>query len=120
TGERTADLLIRAIRGEIRPVGALAKPGVMLPSIFTATALRPLADIMRQARAWEAREPALLDISVFCGFAYADVPDCGMSVVAMADGDRELAERAARDLSEQAWLLRHQLFKRELVHDVAA
>lgn len=120
TGERTADLLIRAIRGEIRPVGALAKPGVMLPSIFTATALRPLADIMRQARAWEAREPALLDISVFCGFAYADVPDCGISVVAMADGDRELAERAARDLSEQAWLLRHQLFKRELVHDVAA
>lgn len=118
TGERTASLLIRAIRGEIRPVVALRKPGVMLPSIFTATALRPLADIMRRARAWEAREPKLLDVTVFCGFAYADVPDCGMSVVAIADGDSDLAVRAAQDLSDQARLLRHHLFRRDLIHDV--
>ena len=118
TGERTAALLIRAIRGEIRPVCAFARPGIMLPSIFTATMLQPLAGIMRQARAWEAREPKLLDVTVFCGFAYSDVPDCGMSVVAVTDGDPALASRVAEDLSGQARLLRHQLFKRELIHSV--
>lgn len=118
TGERTANLLIRTMRGEIRPVAGFARPDVIIPSIFSATVLEPLAGIMRQARAWETREPALLDASVFCGFAYADVPDCGMSVIVMADGDADLAQRAADDLSGQCRLLRHQLYKRELVHSV--
>src|SRR3546814_4094415 len=73
---------------------------------------------MRQARAWEARDPAVLDVSVFCGFAYADVPDCGMSVIVMADGDDGLVQRVADDLSGQCRLLRHQLYKRALVHGV--
>ncbi|MFN4090548.1 MAG: M81 family metallopeptidase [Alphaproteobacteria bacterium] len=118
TGERTADLLIRALRGEIRPVAGFARPDIVIPSIFSATVLEPLAGIMRQARAWEAREGDILDVSVFCGFAYADVPDCGMSVIVMADGDAALAQRAADDLSGQCRLLRHQLYKRELVHGV--
>src|SRR3546814_7798127 len=118
TGERTADLLIRTMRGEIRPVAGFARPDVIIPSIFSATVLEPLAGIMRQARAWEARDPAVLDVSVFCGFAYADVPDCGMSVIVMADGDDGLAQRVADDHSGQCRLLRHQLYKRELVHGV--
>ncbi len=119
TGRRAARILLDTMRGRVRPVMALAKPGVMLPSIFTATALRPLADIKRQAADWQAREAALLDVSVFCGFAYADTPDTGMSVVAVADGDEALARRAADDLSEQCRLNRFRLLKRELVHSVA-
>src|SRR5690606_20490959 len=34
TGERTADLLIRTMRGEIRPVAGFARPDVIIPSIF--------------------------------------------------------------------------------------
>ncbi|MSO77246.1 MAG: M81 family peptidase [Alphaproteobacteria bacterium] len=120
TGMRAARLLIRALRGETKPVMAIAKPGLMLPSIFSATMLEPLAGIMRQARAWETRETRILDISVFCGFAYADVPDCGMAVVVVADGEPALAARAADDLANQARLLRFQLYKEELVMSVAA
>lgn len=118
TGRRAARILLAAMQGRIRPVMAFAKPGIVLPSIFTATALRPLADIKRQAAAWQAREDALLDVSVFCGFAYADTPDTGMSVVAVADGDEALARRAADDLAEQCSLNRFRLLKRELVHSV--
>ena len=99
TGRRAARILLAAMQGRVRPVMAFAKPGVMLPSIFTATALRPLADIKRQAADWQAREEGLLDVSVFCGFAYADTPDTGMSVIAVADGDEDLARRAAADLT---------------------
>ena len=118
TGERTASILIRSMRGEIRPTMAIAKPGIMLPSIFTATSLRPLADLIAEAREWE-KQDGVLDVSLFCGFAYADVPDCGMSVVAVTDGDPMLAREIAHELSARAESLRHQLFKRELVHDVA-
>ena len=118
TGRRAARILLAAMQGRVCPVMALAKPGIMLPSIFTATALRPLADIKRQAAAWQAREKALLDVSVFCGFAYADTPDTGMSVVAVADGDEALARRAADDLAEQCSLNRFRLLKRELVHSI--
>lgn len=118
TGRRAARILLAAMQGRVRPVMALAKPGIMLPSIFTATALRPLADIKRQAAAWQAREAALLDVSVFCGFAYADTPDTGMSVVAVADSDEALARLAANDLAEQCSLNRFRLLKRELVHSV--
>ena len=118
TGRRAARILLAAMQGRVRPVMAFAKPGIVLPSIFTATALRPLADIKRQAAAWQAREDALLDLSVFCGFAYADTPDTGMSIVAVADGDEALARRAADDLAEQCSLNRFRLLKRELVHSV--
>lgn len=120
TGQRAARMLIRALRGEVRPVMAIAKPGIMLPSIFTATALEPLAGLMREARAIEAGEDKVLDITVFCGFAYADVPDCGMSIVVVTDDDPALADRIARELSDRAWSLRHDLLKRELVHSIAS
>lgn len=118
TGERTASILIRAMRGEARPTMAIARPGIMLPSIFTATSLRPLADLIAKAREWEKRD-GVLDVSLFCGFAYADVPDCGMSIVAVTDGDPDLAGRISDELSAEADRLRHRLFRRELVHDVS-
>jgi microcystin degradation protein MlrC len=118
TGERAANMMVRTLRGEIRPICAIARPGVVLPSIFSYTGLQPLADIMAEARALEAREDGLLDVTIFCGFAYADVRHCGMSVVAVADGDPALAARVAEDLSNRGYRLRRELFKRELIHGV--
>jgi len=118
TGERTARLLIDALRGKRRPVMALARPGILLPSIFSATALHPLAEIMEEARAIERGESGVLDITIFCGFAYADVPDCGMGILVVADGDRALAEATAARLSARCRDERHRLFRRDLVHGV--
>ena len=63
--------------------------------------------------------PGVLDITIFCGFAYADVPDCGMSVVVVTDGDEGLAQRTAKRLAGLARDWRSVLFRRELVLDVA-
>lgn len=114
TGARTATLLIRTLRGEIAPVCAMAKPGIVLPSIFTATRLAPLSDLMAAARRWE-REPGVLDVSVFTGFAYADVAPIGMSIVAVTDNDAALAQRVADDLAETALAMRDGLYKRDLL-----
>ena len=49
---------------------------------------------MAHARELEKHTPGVLDITVFCGFAYADVPDCGMSVAVVTEGDLALARAA--------------------------
>jgi microcystin degradation protein MlrC len=112
TGRRAARTLVRRLRGEIAPVAVIRKPDVMLPSIFTATSIPPLSDIVAEGFAWERDHPGILDISIFCGFAYADVPQVGFSVIVVADGDRALAERAADALAERIWSTR-----RDLMHD---
>lgn len=119
TGVRAARSLVRTLRGEIHPVMAIAKPGVMVPSIFSATNLSPLSEIVTQSVALPEREEHLLDVSVFAGFSYADVPNCGFSVVAVADGDRAGARQAALTLSDRIWSARHELQHDDLVSSVS-
>ena len=118
TGERAARMLVARLRGESGLAMGYARPGIVLPSIFSATVLEPLATLMRHARDLEEHTPGVLDITVFCGFAYADVPDCGMSMVVVTDGDEALAQRTADRLADLARDWRTVLFRRELVLDV--
>ena len=104
TGLRAARCLIATARGEFHPVMAIRKPGVITPSVFQGTDFYPAREIMERAREWERR--GAYYVSVAFGFAYADVPDVGATVIALTNGDRELAERAAQDVSDYIWSLR--------------
>lgn len=117
TGARAARLLLGKLRGEINPVMAMAKPGIALPSIFSATRLEPLAELVAAA---EAGGEGLLDCSLFGGFSYADTPDTGMTALAVTDGDVDRANRWAEGMAKRCWQLRDQLFQRSLLHDVEA
>ena len=99
TGLRTADCMVRTLRGEIKPVWAIAKPRVLVPSIFSATALEPLASIVAQSRAIEQQSSRWMDISVMAGFSYGDAPNTGFSVLCVSDGDEAAAQSAADLLS---------------------
>ncbi len=119
TGERAAKLLLGKLAGEIKPVTAMARPGLVLPSIFTATEVAPLSDIMAEMRA-EAEQPGILDITIFTGFAYADVPAIGATVVAIADGDEALAIRTAERLSARLAEAREALYHTAPLYDPEA
>jgi microcystin degradation protein MlrC len=119
TGERTATCLLRTLRGAIRPVCALAKPGVMVPSIFSATSLPPLSEIVQDSIDVAEQSKTWLDVSVFAGFSYADVPNCGFSVLAVADGNQALADGIVREFSERIRRQRHELVHREMVLGMA-
>ncbi|MCY7419346.1 MAG: MlrC C-terminal domain-containing protein, partial [Chloroflexi bacterium] len=56
-----------------------------------------------RAGALIATTPGLLDVSIGEGFQYADVPNMGMSVVAVADGDQAIAQRAAETIASAIW-----------------
>jgi len=113
TGEEAARRLIESVRGDIDPVVVCRRPGIVSASIFQATSYHPMKDLLERCREWEEQEEQLLYLAVAPGYAYADVPDIGMSVIAVADGDEELASKAAQDVSDLAWSLRHS-FARDL------
>lgn len=119
TGERVGRLLLGHLRGEIKPHTRLDKVPITLPSIFTATRLAPLSDIMAAARAEEAAHPKLLDLSVLPGFAYADVAQIGFSIIATTDNDPTLAQQVTGRMASRIWDLREKLFKRDEVFTVA-
>src|SRR5262249_60351376 len=82
------------------------------------TGASPWMDLVQGALTWEAREPDLY-MNVFFGFPFADVPDVGMTVQAMANGKPELARKAAEDVATWAWRRREALVKTATVHPIA-
>jgi microcystin degradation protein MlrC len=108
-GLLAADLLTRAIRGEVRPVCHVAKPPMILNLLGQDTAREPMAALMRKAREIEKR-PKVLSVSIMAGFPYADVPEMGPSVIAVTDGDKQLAKAVADELAAAMWDVREQLY----------
>jgi microcystin degradation protein MlrC len=112
-GERAARYMVRMIRGDYKPTTATRKPGVITPSVYQGTGVSPAKDIMERARRWECRE-ADAYVSVFFGFAYADVPDAGATVHVMTNNDQALADRIADDMSDYIWRIRHEFAGKKL------
>jgi len=112
-GERAARIMLKTIRGVYRPVMSVRKPGVITPSVFQGTGVSPAMEIMERARRWECRFPGAY-VSVAFGFAYADVPDVGATVMVVTDDDQDLADRIAQDMSDYIWRMREVFAGRKL------
>jgi microcystin degradation protein MlrC len=97
TGAKALDLLERAVCGENAPVSRVVPLEAVVPSFNMRSEAGPMAAVEAEARRIES-DLGLLDVTPFGGFAYADVAHAGASVAACADGDGDLAERAAREL----------------------
>lgn len=104
-GEHAARVMIKTIRGDYRPVMATRKPGIITPSVFQGTGVSPAMEIMERARRWECQHPDVY-VSVAFGFAYADVPDVGATVMVVTNDDPELADNIADDMSDYIWRMR--------------
>ncbi|MBI3975922.1 MAG: M81 family metallopeptidase [Armatimonadetes bacterium] len=117
-GIEVAHLLARLLAGEIRPVRRYAQPPLLIAAAAQATDRPPMADLMRRAHQAEAL-PGVLTVTVAAGFPYADVPFAGLSVVATADGDADLASTVARDLAAAAWAARGQFRAHSMPPDEA-
>lgn len=101
-GLAAAQLIARTLRGEVRPVQAAAFPPLAINIERQTTSEPPLCEIYAQADAQLAR-PGLLSNSILLGFPYADVPEMGSAALAVADGDRALAQQAALELGRALW-----------------
>jgi microcystin degradation protein MlrC len=101
-GREAADLIVRAIRGEVRPVSAIRKIPLIWSPECQVTAHPPMDEVMQQVFAAE-RRPGILLITLATGFPWADVPNMGPSVIAITDGDAALAQQTADELGDWIW-----------------
>src|SRR5262245_11552435 len=108
-GLLAAELLTRAVRGEVRPVTRVSKPPIILNLLGQDTAREPMKSLMSKAREVEKR-PGVLSVSLMAGFPYADVPDMGPSVIVVTDRDSGQAQRVADELAAEMWAVREQLY----------
>lgn len=107
-GEIAARCMVLTLRGQFRPAQAIRRPGIVSASIYQASDQHPMKLVYDRCREWEGK-PGVYCVSCAPGYAYADVPDIGMSVIAVTDGDQALAEAAAEDVANLAWSLREYL-----------
>ena len=107
-GRKTADLIVRAAKGEIDPVQWIEMPPMYVNIVKQFTGEDPMKSFVADAVA--ANEtPGILDTSVAEGYPYSDVEEMGMSWVAIADGDVELAKSVAKSMAAKAWERRAEL-----------
>jgi microcystin degradation protein MlrC len=116
-GERAARMLIRSIRGGYRPAHATVKVPIISPTVVQWTGASPWMDLVQRALTWEAREPDVY-VNVYFGFPWSDVPDAGMTIQAIANGDVALAQRVADDMAQFAWRRRDALLNSTKVHTI--
>ncbi|MEP6837369.1 MAG: M81 family metallopeptidase [Bradyrhizobium sp.] len=117
-GERAARTLVRAIRGDYKPVHVTLRVPVISPTVLQWTGASPWMDLVQRALTWEAREPDTY-VNIFFGFPFSDVPDVGMSVQVLTNGNRELAERVGRDICEAIWRVREALLTSTKIYSIA-
>src|SRR3981189_2474937 len=116
-GERAARTLVRAIRGDYKPAHVTAKVPIISPTVLQWTGASPWMDLVQRALIWEAREPDVY-VNVFFGFPFADVPDAGMTIQVMTNGNPELAANVCRDMAETTWRQRKALLTSTKIHSI--
>ena len=107
-GVEATRVLRDIVEGRVEPVMALRRPGMLPPTLHVNPPHSgPLVDIFK--RAFEMEEAIrVINVNVCAGFPWSDVPDAGMSVVTVVDGDQELADELADELSQRLWEARHE------------
>ncbi|UVK50471.1 M81 family metallopeptidase [Mesorhizobium sp. AR02] len=103
--ERTwqgAELLDRALRGEIRPRTVMAKRPMLRGLDYGRTQVGPMRELIDRGELLEGSGTVLV-VSVCAGFARSDIYDVGPSVTVTADGDTTDAQRIAEEFMDYAW-----------------
>ncbi len=98
-GLEAVDIMARLLRRQIVPTAAYARPALLLPPQSTGTDDEPLSLVQARAAEMEA-EAAVVCIAVMAGFAYADTPYCGASIIVTTDNQPQLARKYACELSD--------------------
>ena len=113
TGMRAARILLDFLRGKTNPVWVIKKPGVVIPSVFSATTVPPGREMYNAVCALAAR-PGILDVSFLSGFAWSDTPQVGGGR-GSGGGRRNKAraDEAAGELAALVWEKRRQFTGRE-------
>ena len=77
---------------------------IVPPTVTMLTAAGPYAEMIALGqRRQEELRPAIMNVSVMGGFAFADTAKNGLSVIVTSRGDKEAAASLAREIGQYGW-----------------
>ena len=105
-GKRSAELLLKTLRGDLKPVMAFASVPYLMP--LFPTDLPPIVRFYQLADEIK-RKCSLVELRIAHGFFPANIPGMGMAVLAVSNGDKQTATDAAKTLASAIWEGRESL-----------
>jgi microcystin degradation protein MlrC len=100
-----AELLERAMHGEIRPKTVIARRPMIYGLDHGRTQRGPMAELIARGEALESSGEALV-VSICAGFSRTNIRDVGPSVTVTFDGDSARAQAIAEEFMDYAWATR--------------
>ena len=100
-----AELLERAMRGEIRPKTVIARRPMLYGLDHGRTQRGPMAELIARGEALEQSGEALV-VSICAGFSRANIHDVGPSVTVTVDGSTPRGQAIAEEFMDHAWATR--------------
>ena len=101
---------IREMLGGVKPQRAFIRLPIVPPTVTLLTAAGPYAEMIDLGQ--RRMSPEIMNVSAMGGFAFADAPECGLSVVVTARHDKRAAEALAREIAELGWANRARFYPR--------
>ncbi|WP_210484703.1 M81 family metallopeptidase [Microvirga antarctica] len=108
TGERAAHLLLRLLRGGLKPVIARVVIPALVRGDELITQTGCYGDLIGECRRIE-RDGTALAAGIMIGNPFTDVPELCSQVLVMTDGDEATASREAMRLAEEFWPQRFRM-----------
>lgn len=103
TGARAARLLLRIVRGEVRPVTARVKIPALVRGDELITATGSIRECISLAQEIEA-SPEGLSAAVMWGNPFTDVPELRTNSFVVLDNDAEGAQKLALEMANRFWM----------------
>ena len=111
TAFRTASLLARTLRGEIRPQCHSIHPPVLFGIDHGRTTVphAPMFTLLKRVEVIQAEDPRLLDASFMPAYPFCDQPWTGTSAVLVMDGPSERVNDYLDEFGAEIWRTRDVL-----------
>src|SRR6201987_4369681 len=94
----------------VKPQRPFTRLPIVPPTVTLLTAAGPYAEMI--ALGQRRMNPEIMNVSTMGGFAFADAPECGLSVVVTARRDQRAAEALGREIAELGWANRSRFYPR--------
>jgi len=101
-GIEAANLMLRTLRGEIKPTQAVSLPPIAINIERQLTRAEPCLSLQKKVDEIRNR-PKVLSASLILGFPYADVPEMGSGFIVVTDNEPQLAKEYVQELTQYLW-----------------
>jgi microcystin degradation protein MlrC len=105
TGYKTTEILIRAVRGEIKPTMAFQQLSLLKGGGLGIDFLQPMRKIFALMKKMQ-RKKEILSVSTFMSHIWLDDAELGWSTIAVTNENPILAEELSIKLADECWAVR--------------